>query len=370
MMAPGYGHHPSIPSHPMQPHAQGAMPSPDPRPSSGQHQLAQTMPLAGPRPEHHHEYMGAARPDQHPLGMHGQQPGNAPPQQAPLPQQQPQPHQQPQYPHAPPQQQQQHPMLQPAPHLAVQTQGPAFAQAQHGSRMGESASMVPASVAGVPKKNNTVLFVAIGMGSLALIGIVLAAIVLLGGKSDGGGKGASSATASASIPIASAPPPPPPVPPPVVDPVPTAEVTADAGETAQTDDAPDAGGAAEAPTATATATAPTATEVAPPPVPVPVVVKDAGPPPDPNAFNETAARSRLGQANGVLVFCKKEGGVTGPGSATVTFATDGSVSAVSMDPPYAGTPAGDCVTGHFKRTKVSPFQGSPQTLKHSFEVPK
>jgi hypothetical protein len=91
---------------------------------------------------------------------------------------------------------------------------------------------------------------------------------------------------------------------------------------------------------------------------------------DPNAFNDAAARARLGQANGVLAFCKKEGGVTGPGKASVTFASDGSVAGVALDPPYAGTREGDCVTSQFKRAKVSPFVGAPQTVRHSFEVPK
>jgi hypothetical protein len=99
-------------------------------------------------------------------------------------------------------------------------------------------------------------------------------------------------------------------------------------------------------------------------------VKDAGPPPDPNAFSESAARSRLGQANGVLAFCKKTDGPTGPGSAIVTFAPDGTVSEVTINPPYAGTPVGDCVAGQLKRTKSNPFKGPPQALKHSFEVPK
>lgn len=350
MMGPGYGHHPSLLSHPTQSQVHG-LSLPDPRSPSGQHKLGQTMPLAGP----------------HPLGMQGQAPGTAPPPAAGAPPPQP-PYPLPNYPH---QHQHQQPMLQPAPHLSVQTQGPAFAQAQHGSRMGDSVSMPPGSVVGIPKKNNTLLYAAIAMASLAVIGLVLAAIVVVGGKGDGG-KGASSATASASIPIASAPPPPPP---PVIDPVPLVDVVPDASDSAsdpaQTEEDADAGTAAvdPAPTATATATA-TSTAADVVPVPVPVAVKDAGPPPDPNAFNEPMARSRLGQANGILVFCKKEGGVTGPGTATVTFATDGTVSAVTMDPPYSGTPAGDCVTGHFKRTKISAFQGSSQTLKHTFEVPK
>ena len=97
---------------------------------------------------------------------------------------------------------------------------------------------------------------------------------------------------------------------------------------------------------------------------------DAGAPVDPNAWNESAARARLAQANGVLAFCKKEGGVTGPGTAMITFGSDGAVSAVMVEAPYAGTKEGDCVAGQFRRQKVNPFQGSPQTIKHSFEIPK
>jgi hypothetical protein len=97
----------------------------------------------------------------------------------------------------------------------------------------------------------------------------------------------------------------------------------------------------------------------------------AKPTADPNAFNEGAARTRLSQANGVLVICgNKGGGVSGPGNASVTFASDGSVSAVSLDPPYAGTKEGDCAAGQFRRAKITPFTGAPQTVRHSFDVPK
>jgi len=108
----------------------------------------------------------------------------------------------------------------------------------------------------------------------------------------------------------------------------------------------------------------------PPPPPVAPPTASAKPPPDPNAFSESTARAKLGQANGVLVFCKKESGVTGPGAASVTFGTDGSVTSVAVDAPYAGTREGDCVAGHFRRAKVNAFTGSPQTVRHSFEVPK
>lgn len=213
------------------------------------------------------------------------------------------------------------------------------------------------------------LFVGLGAGVLVLFGVIGAGVfVATGNKGDTKPLGSS----TASAPSASLAPPPPP--PPTPDTTATAEspVTADSGAIAM-DEIVDAE-AAPTPTTTATTTsqpAPPSTEVSPQPIaPAPTREKEKEPPPDPNAWNEAAARSRLGQANSILVFCKKADGVTGPGTASVTFNTDGTVRAVSMDPPYAGTPAGDCVSGHFKRVKVSAFHGSPQTLKHTFEIPK
>ncbi|MBX3215503.1 MAG: protein kinase [Labilithrix sp.] len=340
---PEYGH-PSQPHQQPHPHAQQphphhvhashhqgpqAHPSQPNLPAAQHHQGSQAHPSQPNLPAAQHHHAPQAHPSQPGLpGAHHQ----APPPHVPMP-----------------------------PHGS----GSHFGSQHAHQRLEESMSMAPASVAGVPKKNNTVLFVALALGALALVGVVLGLVVVLGGKGDGPGPVASTSAPSASLVVASAPPAPPP-PPPVVEPDPVvATDEVDAGAVVATDEI-DAG--VEPPSA------PTgAPPVAPPdvaPAPAPVVVRDAGPPPDPNAFNEAAARSRLGQANGILVFCKKEGGVTGPGTAGVTFSPDGAVSAVTMDPPYAGTPAGDCVAGHFKRTKANPFQGSPRTIKHAFEVPK
>jgi hypothetical protein len=168
------------------------------------------------------------------------------------------------------------------------------------------------------------------------------------------------------VPVPTPPPAVDPAPPPVADDTPSADTsaTATATATAAPTTTPTAtattvatGGGTWTPSTTTTATA----------VPVP---KPAPEPVDPNAWNESAARARLSQANGVLVFCRQPDGQTGPGSATVTFAPDGTVSSVTMDPPYAGTKAGDCVAGQFKRAKVNAFDGASRTIKHSFEVPK
>ncbi len=107
------------------------------------------------------------------------------------------------------------------------------------------------------------------------------------------------------------------------------------------------------------------------PAPVsPVASASSKSPFDATAFSESAARSRLTQANGVLAFCKKAGGISGPGTAVVTFSADGTALSVSVEPPYAGTKEGECVASQFRRAKIAPFDGPSQTLRHAFEVPK
>jgi hypothetical protein len=248
-------------------------------------------------------------------------------------------------------------------------------------RQGESTSMPPGSVAGVPAKSNAVLFVGLGLGLMAIIGIVGIVFYLRSAHAVDPLHGMPSGLPSASVAVPAASsvrPVPVPTPTPSPEPAPTetASAASDAGE-------------APPPDTTSTATAETKPTPPPPPEPapgpgpgpvahpapgpapalVPATTKDAGAPLDPNAFNEPLARSRLSQANGVLVFCNTKG-VTGPGSANITFSPDGTVGTVALDPPYGGTPAGDCVTGQFKRQKVTPFQGSPHTIKHTFDVPK
>ncbi|MBX3227513.1 MAG: protein kinase [Labilithrix sp.] len=310
----------------------------------------------------------------------------SPPQmQQPPPQQMQQPPQQMQQP--PPQQMQQpppqmQPPMQQPPMQPMQQPGgygqqPPQQQQPYGQQpaMAADASLAPA---GVPKKSSAGLIIGIIFGLLVLGGVG-AALVVVGL----GSKAPTVASASASgVPVEVPPIPATAEPPPTAEPDETppppaeedagavAEVEVDAGaQAANTDPAPDPNnGAAVAQPANPNPGQPW---TPPPAQPTPTpAVKDAGPPADPNAFNEGTARSRLAQANGVLVFCKKEGGVTGPGTATVTFAPDGSVTSVAIDAPYAGTPTGDCVAGQFKRQKTTPWQGSPQSVKHSFEVPK
>ena len=81
------------------------------------------------------------------------------------------------------------------------------------------------------------------------------------------------------------------------------------------------------------------------------------------------AQKKLEAQNKVLVFCRRDG-VTGRGTATVTFAPSGRVTGVVLDPPYAGTAEGSCVIRKFQSVRVPPYTGGPAHLKHAFSIPK
>jgi hypothetical protein len=68
--------------------------------------------------------------------------------------------------------------------------------------------------------------------------------------------------------------------------------------------------------------------------------------------------------------CKREGGPTGSGTASVTFSTEGPVSGVSLSAPFAGTPVGNCIQTVFRSAHVPAFSGSSVTLSKSFRIPE
>ncbi len=240
-----------------------------------------------------------------------------------------------------------------------------------------------------PAKKVPVAVLAVA-GLLLLLGLGgIAAFLMMGRNEKGPGPVASASASAAASETPPVPAEPTPTAPPVVPVVAEVVDAGAAAPAAEPDPTPEPTPAATAATPTATAaptptTAPTytwpppaSTGQAPTPVstahaavPTPVAVRDAGSSVDPNAFSESAARARLSQANGVLIACKREGGVSGPGKALVTFAPDGTVVAVALDAPYVGTKEGDCAARQFQRAKVNAFNGGPQTVKHSFEIPK
>lgn len=114
-------------------------------------------------------------------------------------------------------------------------------------------------------------------------------------------------------------------------------------------------------TATATATAsaiPTAT----------AVTTATAKPVDPNAFDPKGADRALSSIDGILVSCSEARGEKGV--AHVTFAPDGSVQAVAIDPPFAGSAGASCVASRYKLARTAKFEGAPATVTHSFKVAK
>jgi hypothetical protein len=84
-------------------------------------------------------------------------------------------------------------------------------------------------------------------------------------------------------------------------------------------------------------------------------------------FDRGAASGALGGIN--LSSCKKPDGPTGSGHVKVTFANNGTVSAVEVDqPPFAGTAVGGCIAQKFRGAKIPAFSGPPVTVGKSFSL--
>ncbi|WP_394847536.1 protein kinase [Pendulispora brunnea] len=94
------------------------------------------------------------------------------------------------------------------------------------------------------------------------------------------------------------------------------------------------------------------------------------PPADPTAFNRTAAEAALRVLDGILASCRRPDGKGGEGSARVTFANDGTVSAVKITGPLADGPEGECVALRYRNAKIPAFEGPPSFVEHAFRLPK
>jgi len=53
----------------------------------------------------------------------------------------------------------------------------------------------------------------------------------------------------------------------------------------------------------------------------------------------------------------------------VTFQPNGSVSAVDLDPPYAGTPAGACIAQRYRSVSIPAFSGGALGVGKTFTIP-
>ena len=85
-------------------------------------------------------------------------------------------------------------------------------------------------------------------------------------------------------------------------------------------------------------------------------------------FDAKLADGVLGAVDARIANCRSAVGPSGLGTVHVAFATDGTVSNVTLDPPYAGTSRGACLAGLFRTTRVPPFSGAPGPLLHTFSL--
>jgi hypothetical protein len=76
----------------------------------------------------------------------------------------------------------------------------------------------------------------------------------------------------------------------------------------------------------------------------------------PGEFNRSAAAKALVKAEAAAKQCKQPNGPTGSVRVKVIFEPSGAVSSVEvLDPPFAGTPAGNCIARAYSSAAVPPF---------------
>lgn len=101
------------------------------------------------------------------------------------------------------------------------------------------------------------------------------------------------------------------------------------------------------------------------PVEEPEPPKPTGPP---GAFDRDAARTAMFAASGRASGCGTPSGPTGRGRAVITVSPSGSVSSVSIAPPFSGTAVGSCAAAAFRAVTLPPFTGGSMTLSKSFDI--
>jgi hypothetical protein len=223
---------------------------------------------------------------------------------------------------------------------------------------------VAPTAGGKPANNKLVLIVG-GVSGVVIIGLILA--LVLGRKHDDTAPTAEgSASPSASTAPANTAPEEK-----QAEPAPKAEVAPAASASAVP-----AASASVAPAASASATKPAEKPTAVASVtgakPADTAKKKEDPiPPGPSdapAFSKSSAISALTAASMSAATCKKPGGPTGSGKATVTFAPSGRVTTATVGGAFAGTPSGGCVASVFRRAHVPAFSGSAVTVSKSFTI--
>ncbi|HEX3853301.1 MAG TPA: hypothetical protein VHW01_20195, partial [Polyangiaceae bacterium] len=209
------------------------------------------------------------------------------------------------------------------------------------------------------RPNNKLVLIVGAIGGVVIIGLVLA--LVLGRKHDEtpSAEGAASANAAASA-LADVKKDEPPATKP--DETPAASASAAPAESASA--APDSK-PSDKPTAVAVASktpTPTTDAAKKKEDPIPAGASDAPP------FSKSSAISALTAASMSASACKKPGGPTGSGKATVTFAPSGRVTTATVSGAFAGTPTGGCVASGFHKAHVPAFSGSAVTVSKSFTI--
>jgi hypothetical protein len=82
-------------------------------------------------------------------------------------------------------------------------------------------------------------------------------------------------------------------------------------------------------------------------------------------FDRAAAMRALSMN---VTACRRAEGPVGAGHVRVTFLPIGSVSAVDVGPPYAGTATGACVAQRYRAATIPAFAGSALTVGKTFTV--
>jgi predicted Zn finger-like uncharacterized protein len=215
-----------------------------------------------------------------------------------------------------------------------------------------AAGAMPAAY--VAPKSNKLVYIVAGLSGVVIIGLLIA--LLSGKKSDSSATAENSAAASASAaPVA-------------VAEKPAEEAKKEEPKPAESASAATSASAAAPSTSAATTSKPPTTTGAGAAVAT-KKKEDAPPPADAPPFSKASAISALTAAASSAGSCKKPGGPTGPGKATVTFAPSGRVTTATVaGGSYAGTGVGGCVASVFRRAHVPAFSGSSVTVSKSFQI--
>jgi hypothetical protein len=231
-----------------------------------------------------------------------------------------------------------------------------------------------------PPRSRAIIFGAVFLGLVVIVGAIGTAVTLMGKGSEtagnaktGSSAAASETAASASVAMAS--------------PSATDATGSSSAATAATDSAPTASATGKSATTSRKAAAAAgagetaATTPTAPPKETSLAAAMAGAATPPAAapatpaagsdqpFNMGEAKARLGAAAEGAQSCKKGDGATGTGRVVVVFAPSGAAqSATISGPPFQGTPTGNCVAARFRGVHVPAFSGSPFSVSKSFTI--